>query len=469
VQEALDKIMLDKEQTCVVIAHRLSTIRSADRIAVVEKGKIREIGSHDELMAKPNGRYKYLQSLQDLDMAKTEKESPTTDKEEKEVATADSSEKKGKPKDEEEELEIDKKEAAALAKRARLLASGDAYYLLVGGIGAIFAGLVFPGWGFVFAYMIEILLTPVFPCPPVPDADFSDCDDYWSYVADDMQERSLKVFYGFVGILFSTMFGFTLLFWGFGVATERMNKRTRDGAFRSLLRQEIAWHDQHSPNALTARLSDDAALLHAFAGEPVRSLAASLASVLVGVIVSFVYMWPFALVSLAILPFLAFGAEMEMQLYYGEDEGDDAEVDANSPGAIVIESVSNIRTVASLNLEEERAAEYANALEKEESHPLWSNMVKGGAAGMGQFFQMWGTALMFFWGGWLLFNYPGSFTFRDFLISMFALFFSLYGLTIAAQGAVDRKKANLAAARIFELMDRQSLIDPLSTVGKKDV
>lgn len=135
-QEALDKIMLDKEQTCVVIAHRLSTIRSADRIAVVEKGKIREIGSHDELMAKPNGRYKYLQSLQDLDMAKTEKESPTADKEEKEAATADSSEKKGKTKDEEEELEIDKKEAAALAKRARLLASGDAYYLLVGGIGA---------------------------------------------------------------------------------------------------------------------------------------------------------------------------------------------------------------------------------------------------------------------------------------------------------------------------------------------
>ena len=76
---------------------------------------------------------------------------------------------------------------------------------------------------------------------------------------------------------------------------------------------------------------------------------------------------------------------------------------------------------------------------------------------------------MFFWGGWLLFNYPGSFTYRDFLISMFALFFSLYGLTIAAEGAVDRKKANLAAARIFELMDRQSLIDPLSTVGKKDV
>jgi len=83
--------------------------------------------------------------------------------------------------------------------------------------------------------------------------------------------------------------------------------------------------------------------------------------------------------------------------------------------------------------------------------------------------QMWGTSLMFWWGGWLLFNYESSFTYRDYLISMFALLFSLYGLTIAAQGAVDRDKAKRAAARIFDLTDRQSLIDPLSSHGKIDV
>ena len=62
-----------------------------------------------------------------------------------------------------------------------------------------------------------------------------------------------------------------------------------------------------------------------------------------------------------------------------------------------------------------------------------------------------------------------SFTYREYLISMFALFFSLYGLTIATEGAVDRKKANRAAVRIFELADRESKIDPLSSEGKKDV
>jgi len=153
---------------------------------------------------------------------------------------------------------------------------------------AVFAGFVFPAWGFIFAYMIEVLFTPVEPCPV---DGFVDCDEYLELVADSMQERSFKIFYGFIGILFSTMLGFTLLFWGFGVATERMNKRIRDSSFTSLLRQEVAWHDKHSPNALTSRLSDDAACLHAFAGEPVRSMAASLSSVAVGVVVSFVYMW----------------------------------------------------------------------------------------------------------------------------------------------------------------------------------
>jgi ATP-binding cassette subfamily B (MDR/TAP) protein 1 len=155
--------------------------------------------------------------------------------------------------------------------------------------------------------MIEILYTPVEPCPPVPDdTSFLDCEDYWDSVADSMQKRSLKVFYALVGIIFSSMDGFTLLFWGFGIAMERMNKRVRDSAFTSLLRQEIAWHDHTSPNALTSRLSDDAALLHAFAGEPIRTLAASLASVLVGVVISFVYMWyvktcPFSSASIFLL------------------------------------------------------------------------------------------------------------------------------------------------------------------------
>ena len=50
-------------RTVLVIAHRLSTVRSADRIAVMEDGRITELGSHDELVAK-GGTYNRLYHLQ---------------------------------------------------------------------------------------------------------------------------------------------------------------------------------------------------------------------------------------------------------------------------------------------------------------------------------------------------------------------------------------------------------------------
>jgi subfamily B ATP-binding cassette protein MsbA len=61
VQQALDILM--QGRTTLVIAHRLSTIERADRIAVLEHGRIVEIGSHTELL-RTNGVYAHLYQLQ---------------------------------------------------------------------------------------------------------------------------------------------------------------------------------------------------------------------------------------------------------------------------------------------------------------------------------------------------------------------------------------------------------------------
>ena len=61
IQAAMRELMKDK--TCFVIAHRLSTIQSADHILVLDKGKVVEQGTHDELMAK-GGFYKQLYQSQ---------------------------------------------------------------------------------------------------------------------------------------------------------------------------------------------------------------------------------------------------------------------------------------------------------------------------------------------------------------------------------------------------------------------
>jgi len=61
VQEAINNLM--KGRTVIVIAHRLSTITHADRIVVIDKGRIMDTGSHEELLNR-NSLYKKLYEMQ---------------------------------------------------------------------------------------------------------------------------------------------------------------------------------------------------------------------------------------------------------------------------------------------------------------------------------------------------------------------------------------------------------------------
>jgi ATP-binding cassette, subfamily B, bacterial MsbA len=68
VQNALANLM--RNRTSFVIAHRLSTIRRADAIIVLERGRVVEIGRHDELLARPGSAYGRLHDLQLLEAAR---------------------------------------------------------------------------------------------------------------------------------------------------------------------------------------------------------------------------------------------------------------------------------------------------------------------------------------------------------------------------------------------------------------
>ncbi len=59
IQKAIEKLLVGR--TAIVIAHRLSTIQSADKIIVLHKGEVREIGNHQELLAKQGIYYKLYQ------------------------------------------------------------------------------------------------------------------------------------------------------------------------------------------------------------------------------------------------------------------------------------------------------------------------------------------------------------------------------------------------------------------------
>jgi len=76
--EIFDRILAaTRHCTTILISHRFSTVRHADRICVLENGKVVELGSHDELMAL-GGRYRTMFDLQAKRFNATEDEEGKT-------------------------------------------------------------------------------------------------------------------------------------------------------------------------------------------------------------------------------------------------------------------------------------------------------------------------------------------------------------------------------------------------------
>ena len=137
---------------------------------------------------------------------------------------------------------------------------------------------------------IALLFQPVLNCPLADGSIpfmFANCEDYHNNVAQEMRHRSFVVGGYWAAVLASALIGHVLTFYGFGTASERLNKRVRDSSFAALLRQEVAFFDKRSVGRITSQLQDDAAKIHAFLGEPIRSFIIAIASFLTGIIISF--------------------------------------------------------------------------------------------------------------------------------------------------------------------------------------
>jgi len=64
VNDAVDKILRSRQTTVLIVAHRLSTIARAERIAILEDGRITEAGTYRQLLNRPNSRFRALMAAQ---------------------------------------------------------------------------------------------------------------------------------------------------------------------------------------------------------------------------------------------------------------------------------------------------------------------------------------------------------------------------------------------------------------------
>ncbi len=169
VQQSIDALAQSKAQTTIIIAHRLSTIRNADKICAISDGKIAEIGTHEELVAK-SGIYADLVRLQ-MSSGEEETEDPhavtsvvASNEESVEnrverarTASADAvnmdqtKEKATKGVANPEKKQLSKEQSKSVSKKVWSLIMQHPGLLVTGCFGAAVFGAVFPGWGMLLA------------------------------------------------------------------------------------------------------------------------------------------------------------------------------------------------------------------------------------------------------------------------------------------------------------------------------
>ncbi|GMH83188.1 hypothetical protein TrST_g5119 [Triparma strigata] len=462
VQEALQNVMKSNGgMTVLVVSHRISTIRDCEVIAVLGGGRLVEFGGHDELVAR-NGKYAKIIGEGNGDViAGTE--------EKKEEALTVDDDKGGVEED--EDFDVD--DPAQFRKDVyALFLPNDTKWIFLTFIGAILAGLVFPFWGTVFSLMISLLFQTVYTCndaninapkdPFYPNGlgQFGTCSNYYSVVSEQMQNDSYTIVAYWAGLCACSIIGYALLLGAGGKVSENINKRIRDRSFRKLLSLEPAYHDVNKIGTSTTRLASDAALLKDFTLTPITSILLSLASVLVGVGIALAYMWPLALISILCIPIMAFATSVEMKMTLGTD-GDENNTKDEGAGVVVTEGLGSVRTVYSLGIEEMMWRDFMR--KSRVGGVRRRSFVAGLTAGSSVMIQQAVNALSFWAGGVFLRNYPDTFTFEGFLISLFSLLFALFGLGAAVEGFKDRDKARAAAGRILNLLNMNSKIDSLES------
>lgn len=160
VQEALDRASADR--TTIVIAHRLSTIKNADRIYVVDQGKVCEDGTHEELLEK-NGEYAQLVKNQ---LANLEPVSNTVNKEEildeddiklkEELDSEDENEIQVKETGSDQTDEVVIKKKKSLFFRMLKLNAPEGAHLFFGAFFALIDGCIIPVFSLTLSQQITV-------------------------------------------------------------------------------------------------------------------------------------------------------------------------------------------------------------------------------------------------------------------------------------------------------------------------
>ncbi|EAW12516.1 ABC multidrug transporter Mdr1 [Aspergillus clavatus NRRL 1] len=474
VQAALDRAA--EGRTTIVIAHRLSTIKTAHNIVAMVGGKIAEQGTHDELVDR-KGTYFSLVEAQRIN---EEKEAEALDGDanmnaddfaQEEVArikTAASSSSSLDDEDKHVRLEMKRTgtqksvSSAVLSKRApettrkyslwtllKFITSfnrPETGYMLIGLVFSVLAGGGQPTQAVLYAKAISTLSLP---------------ETMFQKLRHDANFWSLMFFV--VGI--AQFISLAINGSAFAVCSERLIRRARSQAFRSILRQDISFFDreENSTGALTSFLSTETKHLSGVSGVTLGTILMTSTTLGAAMIIALSIGWKLALVCISVVPILLACGFLRFYMLARFQQRSKTAYEGSASYAC--EATSAIRTVASLTREEDVWAVYHGQLQNQGKKSLISILKSSLLYASSQALVFFCVALGFWYGGTLLGKHEYS-IFR-FFVCFSEILFGAQSAGTVFSFAPDMGKAKNAAAEFKKLFDRRPTIDIWSEEGEK--
>lgn len=472
VQAALDAA--SKGRTTIVIAHRLSTIKTADNIVVMLNGEIVESGTHDALLERRSA-YFHLVEAQRISAKNDEKAAQTeggeqVDDDEKLKLTLSRTHTKGAAVDPEDAEIANKlnrtatsksKSSVALANRSsetkpeyslwtliKLTASFNStekFYMCVGLFFSIIAGGGYPTQAVFFSKSIVALSQP----PEHFDILRKDAN-FWSL---------MYLMLAIVQLLAYLSQGIA-----FAICSERLVHRVRDRAFRTMLRQDIAFFDreENSTGALTSFLSTETTHLSGISGITLGTLLIVSTTLIAAISVSCAIGWKLALVCTATIPILlACGFLRFFMLLRFQQRSKKA---YEKSASFACEATAAIRTIASLTREKDVWNHYHNQLAEQGKKSLVSIIRSSSLYASSQSLMFLCIALGFWYGGTLIKTH--EYNMMQFFLVFASIVFGAQSAGTIFSFAPDMGKARHAASELKTLFDRVPEIDTWSEEGE---
>ncbi|KAG6578616.1 ABC transporter B family member 15, partial [Cucurbita argyrosperma subsp. sororia] len=456
VQEALDEAAIGR--TTIIIAHRLSTIRNADLIAVIQKGRVMETGSHNDLIQNQTGLYTSLVHLQQTaaqNQSPNEPSASSTPHLDKirsfgsrrlSLLSPSSSVNSVGSNPVDETTVIENKQKLPKPSFRRLLALNlpEWKQAVMGCISAMLFGAVQPVYAFLMGSVVSV---------------------YFLTSHEEIKAKTRTYALGFVGLAMFTFLVNLCEHYNFAYMGEYLTKRIREMMFSKILTFEVGWFDQdeNSSGAISTRLSQDANMVRSLVGDRMALIMQTISAVIVAFTMGLIISWRLALVVIAAQPAV-------ISCYYTRQVllrkmSKNATKSQEQCSKLAAEAVSNLRTVTAFSSQDR----ILKMLEKAQEGPTRQGIKQSWYAGIGlgcsQSLTICTWALNFWYGSKLISQ--GETTAKG-VFQTFMVLVSI-GRVIADAGSMtsDLAKGFGVVSSVFDVLDRITKIEPDNPEGYK--